>query len=63
MNAIINYFNECLAELHQVRWPTRNQAIRLSLIVIGFCAVCAFFFGGIDFLMSEAVNFLLNLSK
>ena len=32
----ITYFKESLEELHQVRWPTRQQAIRLSVIVLVF---------------------------
>jgi preprotein translocase SecE subunit len=62
MNAIINYVNEALTELHQVRWPTRKQAIRLSIIVIGFCAVSALFFGFADYLLSEGINLLLSLT-
>jgi len=62
MNAIISYINESLTELHQVRWPTRNQAIRLSIIVIIFCTISALFFGAFDFLLSEIINFLLSFS-
>lgn len=60
MNAIIRYINESIAELHQVRWPTRNQAIRLSAIVIGFCAVAALFFGVVDAALSELIRVTLN---
>lgn len=62
MNAIINYFNEALAELHQVRWPTRKQAVRLSAIVLGFCLISAIFFGFFDYLMSWFINFLLSFT-
>ncbi len=60
MNAIIRYLNESLAELHQVRWPTRNQAVRLSAIVIGFCALAAVFFGIVDLGLSEAIRSILS---
>lgn len=62
MNAILQYINESIAELHQVRWPTRKQAIRLSLIVIGFCAVSALVFGLIDAALSELVHAVLSLA-
>lgn len=62
MNAILTYINESLEELHSVRWPTRQQAVRLSLIVLGFTAASAALFGFADFLLSQAVHFLLSLA-
>ncbi len=63
MNALIEYFNASLAELHQVRWPTRQQAVRLSVIVLIFCAVSAVFFGLIDFVLSEGISALLKAAS
>ncbi len=45
---ITTYIRESLEELRQVRWPTQQQAIRLTVIVIGFIAVTSAFFGLID---------------
>lgn len=60
MNAVLSYINEAIEELHQVRWPTRQQAIRLSVIVIAFSFICAVIFGLLDFGLSELVTFLLS---
>lgn len=62
MNALITYINEAIEELHHVRWATRQQAIRLSLIVIAFCAVCAAVFGVVDFGLSQVIKLLLSLT-
>jgi preprotein translocase subunit SecE len=62
MNAITSYINEALEELRHVRWPTRQQAVRFSAVVLAFTAVCAVFLGAIDFVLSEALEFLLSLS-
>jgi preprotein translocase subunit SecE len=62
MNAISKYINDALEELRQVRWPTRNQAIRLSSIVVAFTFLSAAFFGLIDFGLSEALQYILSLS-
>lgn len=62
MNAIANYINDSLSELRQVRWPTRQQAIRLSLIVIVFTAISSIVFGVIDYGLSQVVSFLLSLT-
>ncbi len=60
MAKIQQFFTEALAELHQVRWPTRQQAVRLALIVIAFIAVATAIFGVLDFGLDQAVQLLLN---
>lgn len=62
MNALTNYINDALAEFRQVRWPTRQQAIRLSIIVIGFTAVATLIFGAIDYALAQIVSFILSLT-
>ena len=62
MNTIITYINEALEELRHVRWPTRQQAVRLSLIVLGFTAASAAIFGFLDFLLSQLIHLLLSLA-
>ncbi len=61
MNALINYVNGALEELRHVRWPTRQQAIRLSVIVILFTGISAIFFGIADFGLAELIQTLLSL--
>ncbi|HVW66755.1 MAG TPA: preprotein translocase subunit SecE [Candidatus Peribacteraceae bacterium] len=63
MNALMTYINESLAELRHVRWPTRQQAVRLSIIVIGFTLLCAIFFGVVDFLLSMGLKYVLSLAS
>ena len=61
MNAITRYINEALEELRHVRWPTRQQAIKLSLITIVFTAACALVFGVLDFFLAKILEFLVAL--
>lgn len=56
MNTIVTYFRESLEELRQVRWPTQQQAIRLTVIVIGFIIVASLFFGVVDLGFSEIIR-------
>ena len=62
LNSITEYFTGAIEELNHVRWPTRQQAIRLSVIVLIFTAVTTVAFGLLDFLLSEVVKFLLSLT-
>jgi len=60
-NQISAYLNESIEELRHVRWPTRQQAIRLSGIVLIFTFAASAVFGVVDFLLSELIKGLLSL--
>jgi len=47
-NPLISYIKESKEELKKVTWPSRQQVIRDTLVVIGISAVIAVFFGAID---------------
>lgn len=47
-NKVTQYFIEARREFAQVTWPTREMAIRLSIVVIILSLVLAAFLGGLD---------------
>ena len=60
MQRLFNYFKDSRAELARVTWPTRRQAVRLTLVVIAFSVVLALFIGGIDYLFSRGLQLLIR---
>ena len=58
-NALISYLKECLEILGQVTWPTKNQAIRYTVITFAFCAGFAAFLGIADFVFHAVYDFLV----
>jgi preprotein translocase subunit SecE len=62
MNRLIAYINDSLEELRHVRWPTRQQAVRFSAVVIVFVLICGAFFGFMDFALSELVKTVLDFA-
>jgi preprotein translocase SecE subunit len=62
MDTIRQYITDAIEELRHVRWPTRQQAVRLSVIVLVFTGAAAAVFGTMDFVLSEALQILLSLS-
>ncbi|HAI74597.1 MAG TPA: preprotein translocase subunit SecE [Candidatus Moranbacteria bacterium] len=50
MQKIIQFIKEAKAELAKVNWPTKQQTINYTLIVIGISLAMAFFLGGLDFI-------------
>lgn len=62
MEALQAYVREAMEELRHVRWPTRQQAVRLSAIVLGFTAVSAAVFGLLDFAFAQGIRLLLSFT-
>lgn len=60
IRAAATYINEAVQELELVRWPTRQQAVRLSVVVLIFTLVSSAIFGVVDFVLSEGLHFLLS---
>lgn len=61
-NAFVNYVQASIEELRKVTWPTKNQAIRLTFLVLGFCVVTAALLGVLDYAFSTGHQALLNLA-
>ncbi len=61
MNPVARYIRETRGELRKVTWPTREEAWRLTLIVLGVTAAMAIFLGIIlDATFSSAIQFLIR---
>ena len=56
------YFRDAISELHRVSWPTRQQAIRISIIVLAVTFVIALVLGFLDTFFSWGYQQLLRLS-
>ncbi|KKU80018.1 MAG: Preprotein translocase, SecE subunit [Candidatus Peregrinibacteria bacterium GW2011_GWA2_47_7] len=60
---IKNYFVNSFRELSKVTWPTRNQAITMSLIVVVFVFISAMVIAGVDFSFNTLYTFFLSLAQ
>jgi len=56
---IIQFVKEAKIELKKVKWPTRKELIDSTKVVLVTSFLLAAFIGGIDFLLSQAINSLL----
>jgi preprotein translocase subunit SecE len=43
-----SFFAEVLAELRKAHWPTRQEALRLSILVLAICVVVGIILGALD---------------
>ena len=58
-NPVIRYFQDTGEELRKVTWPTQNETIRLSVIVLGTTVAFAIFLGLLDLLFQQLVGLLV----
>lgn len=59
-NSITNYVRGSFTELTKVVWPTKSQAVKLTIIVMVFCLISALFLGALDYGFNELYTFILN---
>ena len=55
-----SFFRESLAELKKVHWPTREQTIQMTIIVIVTSLATGFILGGLDFVFAQVIAFLVG---
>lgn len=59
-NKFSKYVRASLQELTKVTWPTKNQAVRLTIIVLSFCLVFSAFLAGIDYVANLGYREILK---
>lgn len=53
------FLQESKQELYRVNWPTRQETVRLTLVVIYISLGVAFFLGVLDFVFSYLLKLLI----
>ncbi len=54
------FLRETRDELKKVVWPTRQEVIRLTLVVIVVSLVVGIFLGGLDFLFTSLLKIIVK---
>jgi preprotein translocase subunit SecE len=60
-NAIVRYYRETVGELKKVVWPTREEALRLTWIVLAVITVMGAILGTADYLFTQLVRVVVGL--
>lgn len=59
MSKFSEYLKETKGELKHMTWPSKNQAILFTVIVIIFSVVVAVFLGAFDLLFAEILKLFI----
>ena len=54
------FFTEVKSELLKVTWPTKNQVIRLTTVVIFISLAVGIFIGGLDFVFTKSIGLIVK---
>lgn len=57
---IINFLKEVKEELEKVAWPTKQQTIRYTVLVIIIAVVTGLFLGGLDYILTALTAYILE---
>lgn len=55
----VNFLREVREELKKVVWPTRDEVIRLTGVVILVSLLVGLYLGGIDFILTKLVEVVI----
>ncbi|OHA63548.1 MAG: preprotein translocase subunit SecE [Candidatus Wildermuthbacteria bacterium RIFCSPHIGHO2_01_FULL_48_25] len=53
---IIPFLKEVRVEARRVNWPSRQETIKNTLVVLGFTVAVALFLGAFDFLFTQVLE-------
>lgn len=56
----VTFFEETRAELKKVTWPTRNEVVRLTMVVIAVSLVVGLYVGGLDFVFTKLLQMIVK---
>jgi preprotein translocase subunit SecE len=60
MNKITKFLKEVQTELKKVVWPTREQALRLTVLVVGVSLVVGLYIGVLDYVLTKIVEMVVR---
>ena len=60
-NFIQRYYRETIEELRKVNWPTRHEAINMTILVVIVLVIMTIFLGSVDALAAMFVAWIIGL--
>lgn len=54
------FLKEVRAELNKVSWPTRDQVIKLTIVVVAVSFAIGIYVGGLDLIMTQLTDIILK---
>ena len=59
-NKFTNFFKDIKLEMMKVSWPTKDELIGSTIVVLASLAVLSLFIGACDIILSKIVNMIMT---
>ena len=56
MTKVTTFLKDVKIELSKVSWPTKDQTVKYTLVVLGLSLTVAIFLGGVDWVLQLGMN-------
>jgi preprotein translocase subunit SecE len=56
---LMNFFNDAVSELKTVRWPSREEAIKLTTYVVIVSIIVGILIFGIDYVLNIGLSYII----
>ena len=56
LQKILSFFKEVRMEIKKINWPTKQQTIRYTIVVVGISFGVAIFLGGLDLIFNTLIT-------
>ncbi len=60
MTTPISFLKDVSVELKKVTWPSQQEVIRLTIVVIIISIAVGFFIGGLDFVFTKVMEVVIK---
>lgn len=57
---MFKFLGEVRSEIQKVTWPTRNETITLTIIVVIISFIVGLYLGGLDLIFTKMLEFLIS---
>ncbi|MFC1626026.1 preprotein translocase subunit SecE [Patescibacteria group bacterium] len=60
MKGVVKFLSGIKLELTKVTWPTKQEVLRLTLIVFAISAIIGLYVGGLDFVFTKLLGLIIS---
>ncbi|MBI5868044.1 MAG: preprotein translocase subunit SecE [candidate division Zixibacteria bacterium] len=61
MESVKTYWNETVAELDKVTWPTKDELVGSTVVTVAVSLILGFFIFGVDLMLARGVGAILGI--
>ena len=61
-NKVKGYFSDTYQEMQKVAWPSKDELIGSTMVVVVMSVIVSIFIGAVDLILNKLVNLLISVA-